>query len=151
MPFICSGHYAESNRIYEKGVKIALSENVNLTMHNCLIDCHAEVWTHFPVLPAVQRQTISSSSERSRKTLVFVSDCDHQLFLPHFVDMIQTFEQTTRKLTGKELKTVLVSAMSFSTFTSANIAPKNWTVSRFRTGRVSRNDSVQIKIVSLPS
>jgi len=118
----------------EKGVKIASGENVNLTMHNCLIDCHAEVWTRFPVLPAVRRQTISSSSERSQKTLVFVSDRDHQLFLPHFADMIQTFERTTRKPTGEELKTVLVSAMSFSTFTAANVASKNWAVSRFRTG-----------------
>ncbi|KIM92371.1 hypothetical protein PILCRDRAFT_417 [Piloderma croceum F 1598] len=118
----------------EKGVKIASGENDNLTMHNCLIDCHAEVWTRFPVLPAVRRQTISSSSERSRKTLVFVSDRDHQLFLPHFADMIQTFERTTRKPTGEELKTVLVSAMSFSTFTAANVAANNWAVSRFRTG-----------------
>ena len=50
----------------------------NATAHNCLIDCHAEVWTRFPVLPAVQRETISSSSLRSARALVFVADRDYQ-------------------------------------------------------------------------
>jgi hypothetical protein len=43
--------------------------DVNTTAHNCIIDCHSEVWTRFPVLPAVPRETISSSSLRSPRTL----------------------------------------------------------------------------------
>ena len=36
------------------------------TVHNSLIDCHSEVWIRFPVLAAVQRETISSD----RKSVV---------------------------------------------------------------------------------
>ena len=118
----------------EKGAKIASGANPNLTVHNCLIDCHAEVWTRFPVLPAVRRQTISSSSERHQKTIIFVSGRDHQLFSPHFCDMIQTFERTTRKPTGEELKSIAVSAMPFSAFAAEYFAADKWVVSQFRAG-----------------
>jgi len=39
------------------------------TVHNSLIDCHSEVWTRFPVVPAVRRHTISSASKRHKKLL----------------------------------------------------------------------------------
>jgi hypothetical protein len=118
----------------EKGAKTAAGGSINHTVHNCLLECHSEVWTRFPVLPAVSRQTISSSSQRHHKTLVFVSDRDHQMFSPHFSDMIQSFEKTTRKPTGEELRSVLVSAMPFSSFLTNNVAANKWSVSQFRAG-----------------
>ena len=48
--------------------------------------------------------------------------------------MIQTFERTTRKPTGDDLKTIVVSAISFRTFAAENITSKKWAVSWFRTG-----------------
>ena len=33
---------------------------------SCLINCHVDVWTRFPVIPAVKRHTITSSSEIGR-------------------------------------------------------------------------------------
>jgi hypothetical protein len=73
------------------------------TQHNTLLDCHAEVWTRFPVLPAVKRRTITSFSERCQKTLTFVADDPTRPFASYFSDLVQTFEKTMRKPTGDEL------------------------------------------------
>ena len=113
------------------------------TAHNCLIDCHAEVWTRFPVLPAVQRETISSSTLRSARTLVFVTDRDYQRYAPHFTEMILAFEKATKKPTGDILKSILVSAASFSVFAGElwgggrfpnSTQNRAWNVSAYRAG-----------------
>ncbi|KAH7907394.1 hypothetical protein BJ138DRAFT_1014577, partial [Hygrophoropsis aurantiaca] len=118
----------------ERGTRASSNGNSSLTAHNCLIDCHAEVWTRFPVLPAVQRETISSSSKRFQKTLAFVTDRDHHLFSPHFTEMIHTFERTTRKPTGDQLRSINVSAVPFSAFASELSGDSDWSVSHFRGG-----------------
>lgn len=113
------------------------------TAHNCLIDCHAEVWTRFPVLPAVQRETISSSTLRSTRTLVFVTDRDYQRYAPHFTDMILAFERATKKPTGDILKSIRVSAASFPVFATElcgggkqpnSTQSRAWNVSAYRAG-----------------
>ena len=113
------------------------------TAHNCLIDCHAEVWTRFPVLSAVQRETISSSTLRSSRSLAFVTDRDYQRYAPHFTDMIFTFERSTKKPTGDILKSVQVSAASFTVFAAelcgGGERPKStrnraWNISAYRAG-----------------
>ncbi|KAI0295672.1 hypothetical protein B0F90DRAFT_1820352 [Multifurca ochricompacta] len=43
----------------------------NQAAHNCLIDCYVDVWTRFPVLPAVKRRAVTSRSERQKKALIF--------------------------------------------------------------------------------
>src|ERR1700677_437455 len=70
------------------------------TAHNCLIDCHSDVWTRFPVVAAVKRRTITSSSERERRTLIFVTDDDQRPFPIYFSEMIRSFTKTSRKPTG---------------------------------------------------
>ncbi|KAF8548836.1 hypothetical protein OG21DRAFT_1448641 [Imleria badia] len=115
----------------------------NSTAHNCLIDCHAEVWTRFPVLSAVQRETISSSTLRSARTLVFVADRDYQRYAPHFTDMIITFERSTKKPTGDILKSIQVSAASFAVFAAElcgggerrnSTRNRAWNISAYRAG-----------------
>ncbi|KAG2340542.1 hypothetical protein BDR05DRAFT_937722 [Suillus weaverae] len=120
----------------EKGARggHAMSENVSGTANNCLIDCHAEVWTRFPVLPAVQRETITSSSSRCQRTLVFITDRDHHLFAPHFHDLISHFERTSKKPTGNILKSMTVSATTFSAFSDSLLSGAEWSVSKFRAG-----------------
>jgi hypothetical protein len=120
----------------EKGARggHAMSENVSGTANNCLIDCHAEVWTRFPVLPAVQRETITSSSSRCQRTLVFITDQDHHLFAPHFHDLISHFERTSKKPTGNILKSLMVSATTFSAFADSFLSGMEWNVSKFRAG-----------------
>lgn len=109
----------------EKDSRSALSRDAYLTGHNCLIDCHADVWTRFPVLPAVQRTTISSEN-RSRRSILFVTDRDHGRYQPHFTDMIETFERTTKKITGDKLSTLQVSAVSFDSFITSTSPNAEW-------------------------
>ncbi|KIK47713.1 hypothetical protein CY34DRAFT_8765 [Suillus luteus UH-Slu-Lm8-n1] len=120
----------------EKGARggHTMSENVSDTANNCLIDCHAQVWTRFPVLPAVQRATITSSSSRCPRTLAFITDRDHHLFVPHFHDLISHFERTSKKPTGNILKSMMVSATTFSAFSDSLLSGTEWSVSKFRAG-----------------
>ncbi|KAI5998961.1 hypothetical protein F5J12DRAFT_286001 [Pisolithus orientalis] len=106
----------------------------NTTAHNCLVDCHSEVWIRFPVLAAVQRETISSASLRSQRSLVFVTDRDFQMFAQHFSDMIYNFERTSKKPTGDVLKSVKVSAAAFSVFVQELCGTTPWNVSQYRAG-----------------
>ena len=99
----------------EKNSRGAASRDARLTVHNCLVGCHADVWTRFPVLPAVQRAIISSNSH-CRRSALFVTDRDHDRYRPCFADMIETFERTTKKPTGDKLSTIHVSAMTFDNF-----------------------------------
>jgi hypothetical protein len=104
------------------------------TVHNCLIDCHADVWTRFPVVPAVKRRTITSSSERKQKTLVFITNADGRPFSSHFSDLIHTFERASRKPTGDELRSISVSACNFPSFVLQFLSSPDWPISRFRAG-----------------
>ena len=108
----------------EKDSRGTLS-GAHLTGHNCLIDCHADVWTRFPVLPAVQRATISSK-HRCRRSILFVTDRDHNRYQAHFADMIETFERTAKKLTGDKLSTLQISAVTFDSFIADTSPNGEW-------------------------
>ena len=118
----------------EKASRGSSNKATNASAHNCLVDCHSEVWTRFPVLAAVQRETISSATFRSQRTLVFVTDRNFDMFAPHFADMIYNFERTTKKPTGDVLKSIKVSAASFAVFTRELCGAKQWNVSQYRAG-----------------
>lgn len=66
------------------------------TTNNSLIDCHRDVWTRYPVLPAVSRATLSPLGREPRK-LLFISAAALDPLGQYFERMIATFEQTTRK------------------------------------------------------
>jgi hypothetical protein len=104
------------------------------TAHNCLIDCHSDVWTRFPVVAAVKRLTISSSSERQQRMLTFVTDDDQRPFAFHFSEMVRSFTKTSRKPTGDILKGITVSARTFTSFAGAFLSNSEWPISRFRAG-----------------
>ncbi|KAH8977863.1 hypothetical protein EDB86DRAFT_2816692 [Lactarius hatsudake] len=104
------------------------------TAHNCVIDCHSDVWTRFPVVAAVKRRTITSSSERQPKTLTFITDDDQRPFSFYFSEMIRSFTKTSRKPTGDVLKGITVSARTFPSFARAFLSSSEWPVSRFRAG-----------------
>ncbi|KAH9171596.1 hypothetical protein EDB89DRAFT_2243400, partial [Lactarius sanguifluus] len=102
--------------------------------HNCFIDCHSEVWTRFPVVAAVKRRTITSSSERQPRTLTFVTDDDQHPFSSKFSEMTRSFTTTSRKPTGDVLKDITVTARPFNAFERAFLSSSEWPVSRFRAG-----------------
>ncbi|EKM59289.1 uncharacterized protein PHACADRAFT_87023 [Phanerochaete carnosa HHB-10118-sp] len=85
------------------------------TAHNAIIDCHRDVWTRFPVVPAVRRHTYKSS-KRAPRSLTFVSYLPSQLFSTYFSDMIGSFERATHKPVEDELASVTVSGISFPAF-----------------------------------
>ena len=120
----------------ERGVRGQSVKGSKFTAHNCLLDCHVEVWTRFPVLPAVQRTAISSSSTRLGRRLLFVTNRDHELFHSHFSDLIDTFEKATKKPTGDLLKTLSksVTAASFAVFANEFRVDRQWVVSQFKAG-----------------
>ncbi|KAI1789535.1 hypothetical protein LXA43DRAFT_892776, partial [Ganoderma leucocontextum] len=83
--------------------------------HNSLIDCHVDVWTRFPVVPAVRRETVVSAL-RERKSRVFVLNVDPTPVEPHFSTLIGDFKRITHKPVGDELKSIQVVALSHTTF-----------------------------------
>ncbi|KAJ7087696.1 hypothetical protein C8R43DRAFT_1244821 [Mycena crocata] len=101
--------------------------------HNSLIDCYSEVWTRFPVLPAVQRQTVSSNNRLGR-SLTFSTYFNHSKFADRFDDLICSFEQLTRKPTGHELKNISVHAVNLDAVITLFSADRKWKVSEFRAG-----------------
>jgi hypothetical protein len=103
-------------------------------VRNCLIDCHADIWTRFPIVPVVKRRTITSSNERQQRTLVFVTNGDGRRFSSHFSDLIRTFEKASRKPTGDELRGISVSSRTFPSFAHELLTSPDWTVSRFQAG-----------------
>ena len=109
----------------EKDSRGALSRDAHLTAHNCVMDCHADVWTRFPVVPAVQRAIISSG-DRCRSSILFVTDRDHNRYQPHFTDMIETFERTSKKPTGDKLSTLQISATTFDSFVASFSPDAEW-------------------------
>ena len=84
------------------------------TKNNSLIDCHADVWTRFPIIPAIHRQTIVSGQSRKPKFILFVAAHYQGAFGPYFDDMIQSFQRSTRKPTDSALTSIHVEAKAFS-------------------------------------
>ncbi|KAI0302897.1 hypothetical protein B0F90DRAFT_1935607 [Multifurca ochricompacta] len=118
----------------EKGGRSASNNSERHTLHNSLLDCHAEVWTRYPVLPAVKRRTVTSLSERQQKSLTFIAENFTRPFDSYFSDLIQTFQRTARKPTGDELRQIKVSAIEFRSFQERVIQDRDWRASRYRVG-----------------
>jgi hypothetical protein len=63
-----------------------------------------------------------------------VTDRDYQSFASHFADIIHTFEKTTKKPTGDELRNIQVSAIAFDSVIAELTVDKEQRVSCFRAG-----------------
>ena len=118
----------------EKGNRNASKKGTQPTQHNTLIDCHKEVWTRFPVLPAVKRRTITSLSERRKKRLTFITEKPTQPFASYFSELVQGFVRVTKKPTGDELRGIAVSATDFESLLDKTVFNLKWDISRFRVG-----------------
>jgi len=118
----------------EKGAKRSSGGDGAATIHNCLVDCHADVWTRFPVIPAVRRQIFTTSSKRLSRRLSFVTDSNHDAFEPHFSDLIRSFEKNTKKPTGEELKAIRVQALSFDILLPEITRDTVWSVNCLKVG-----------------
>jgi len=99
------------------GVWPSMGNSAN-TLHNCLIDCHEDVWTRFPVIAPIQHQTILSSHRCCPPMLGFVMDGKeyHPHVGPHFLEMKRRFHQRTHKPLSNGLKNMEVTAQCFDQF-----------------------------------
>jgi hypothetical protein len=104
------------------------------TQHYSLLDCHADVWSRFPVVPAVKRRTVTSSSELQEKSITFIAEDYTQRFASYFSHLVQKFERTTGKPTGDELRRIKLFATQFRSFHDTVVLDGNWVVSRYRVG-----------------
>ncbi|KAF5388164.1 hypothetical protein D9615_000204 [Tricholomella constricta] len=116
----------------EKGSRNHSSSRTAGSVCNCLIDSHAEVWTRFPVVPAVQRQTITSAN-RCRKSIIFVTETSRHRYETYFAELIRSFEQRSRKPTGDELKNIAIEAISFRDLLLW-LSKESWNPSQIRAG-----------------
>ncbi|KAJ3555967.1 hypothetical protein NM688_g2284 [Phlebia brevispora] len=83
--------------------------------HNSLIDCHRDVWTRFPVVPAVQRRT-NQLAVRQPHALTFVSKMDPELFAPYFGNLVRLFQTMTRKPVDGVLDDIQVCGTTYRAF-----------------------------------
>ncbi|KAG8900599.1 hypothetical protein FRB99_005954 [Tulasnella sp. 403] len=82
------------------------------TVHNSLIDCFSEVWSRYPVIAAIERETFAGST-RLPLSVTFVSEEPDRPFEAYFKRMIRNFEQICKKPTDKRLDKVVVEAARF--------------------------------------
>jgi hypothetical protein len=101
----------------ERGVRHVEEETKVHSAHNCLLDCHSEVWTRFPVVAAVRRKTIGRGTRRAR-SITFLTTQDHAMYPSHFKDMISNFEKTTRKPTERVLNDLVINAVDYDSYWS---------------------------------
>ena len=80
-------------------------------MNNCLIDCHAEVWTRYPVWSPIRHETFPGS-QHQRRSITFICTQRPEAFKPYFDDMIRDFERSTRKPTNRQLANIDVKGVS---------------------------------------
>ncbi|THH22123.1 hypothetical protein EUX98_g8249 [Antrodiella citrinella] len=114
----------------EKGGRAERTVDNRATAHNCLIECFADVWTRFPVVPAVQRETLKATNERKAPSIIFVSDIDPSRFQSHFREIIAQFERNTQKPTGGKLKRIIIDAIPYSEL----VARDTMDISSFKAG-----------------
>jgi hypothetical protein len=100
------------------------------TFHNCLIDCHADIWTRFPVVPAVERNILSSSG-RCDTVLAFVTTRDYHRFAPYFHGLVINFIKKTRKPTDGKLDDIEIQTSDLGSILRRPIS--QW-ISAFRAG-----------------
>jgi hypothetical protein len=79
------------------------------TINNSIIDCHAEVWTRFPVHATIRRETTDAAIHYP-SSIRFVSSSPLPSFDSYFSDLIREFETKTRKPTRGLLKQIRISA-----------------------------------------
>ncbi|KAG8836422.1 hypothetical protein FRC18_011419 [Serendipita sp. 400] len=79
------------------------------SVNNCLLDCHADVWTRYPVYPVIRRETTEAAVHQPR-SILFISGSSLPRFASYFANIIRDFEKKTRKPTKGALKRIKVEA-----------------------------------------
>jgi hypothetical protein len=83
---------------------------VSAGINNSLIDCHAEVWTRFPVHGGAVKRELSKTAILQARSILFVSSALPSKFPQYFATLIRDFETKTRKPTRGFLKQIKIAA-----------------------------------------
>ncbi|KDQ16742.1 hypothetical protein BOTBODRAFT_106461 [Botryobasidium botryosum FD-172 SS1] len=81
------------------------------TRNNSLVNCHADVWSRYPIVAAIKRNTLTSAG-RCTPSITYGADRDHKQYPRHFADLIRTFERAKRKPTNHLLDDIQIRASS---------------------------------------
>ena len=101
-------------------MRVPERDQVNTT-NNCLIDCHLDVWTRFPVQAAIRRENISHLG-RSRQSITFLTDNPEAPFAAYFHGLIRSFQDHVHKPTGGVLSEIKVCALRHADFSFQDLA-----------------------------
>jgi len=118
----------------EKSMYQHADRSPHTTVNNSLLDCYYDVWTRFPVLPAVQRHSKASIENRAAKRIICATFHDSSTVISYFNTMIRTFEQKTRKPVGSELGSIVVQSLPFNLLRTDFIKKSDELVSTFYAG-----------------
>jgi hypothetical protein len=83
------------------------------TTHNCLIDCHADVWTRFPVPAAIPRQMMTFSAVPRQRSLTLSMEGNRNAVPHYWANLISIFERVTQKPTANQLASIGALAQTF--------------------------------------
>ena len=117
---LCSVRLRITSSASEWTLKQACGRDEHLTqvnsVHNVLVDCHAEVWDKFPVVSTIKRS--DPSEVRVPRSIHFVSECRIPTvqLQAHFLRMVDMFQQKTQKPTENRLRGIRVSAVHGASF-----------------------------------
>ncbi|KAG9013251.1 hypothetical protein FRB93_000774 [Tulasnella sp. JGI-2019a] len=80
--------------------------------HNSLLNCFSEVWECYPVIPAIQRETLSADG-RLDASVTFVTDYPTGQFARYFKGMVREFKKLSRKPTDQRLDDIQLKSLLF--------------------------------------
>jgi hypothetical protein len=80
------------------------------SVNNSLIECHAEVWTKFPVEGGVFEVQEYENTVLRAPSILFVSSASPSKFSPYFSSMVNNFEARVQKPTKGSLKQIKITA-----------------------------------------
>ncbi|KAH7337761.1 hypothetical protein B0J17DRAFT_664159 [Rhizoctonia solani] len=87
------------------------SKDAAKTINNSLLDCHLEIWTQFPITPAVARISLTGINRRSH-WLTFVSSTAMNQAERYLARMISRVKKITQKPISEALTAINVNSIS---------------------------------------
>lgn len=84
----------------------ARARRIRTKITNSLINCHADVWSRFPIDPSIAREP-HRSAVRCERSILFVSKSPHLPFSEYFRSMVTRIQPATPK-SGAILQTIRI-------------------------------------------
>ncbi|KAG8922979.1 hypothetical protein FRC02_011489 [Tulasnella sp. 418] len=84
-----------------------------ITWHNSLLDCHAAVWSKYPIVPAIKTEAFCPDVQHPT-SLTFVSGVSESFSFPsYFKSLVRDFERQSRKPTNGRLEGINIQVCAF--------------------------------------